>query len=76
MERDAIRIARAFAAKTFDAPLTVVQAYPGVERDARDRDQKIWNVVFRRDGAPDDPAAEVWVIVEAASQRARHFQAL
>lgn len=77
IEREAIRIATAFARETFERDVRFVSAHPGRERDDDDRDRRIWNVIFRAADRPDDdPRAELWVIVDAESGRARHFQTL
>ncbi len=76
-ERDATKIASAFAHAHFPGEVVLVRAVPGVELDENDRDRRIWNVVFRAHDAPaGDPRAELWVVVDAVSKKARHFQAL
>lgn len=77
IERDATKIAAAFAHAHFPGEVVLVRALPGTELDEHDRDRRIWNVVFRARSAPaNDPRSELWVIVDAVTKKARHFQAL
>jgi hypothetical protein len=74
-ERDATKIATAYAHAHFAGEGVQLRALPGVELDDRDQDRAIWNVVFRSRTAPArDPRGELWVVVDAVAKTARQFQ--